>query len=233
MLAIGRTGDAAVDTDATAEFETRTETGSSSKSREVDGYFMVNEILKMNSFDGNSMEASDAKDLAMQLIAMSEKDYEYTSDVVEHESLPLLNRYKYIKGLGLHRETGSSSVEVTRDKFKGSGGKAQKALEEASGESGVAQLKVENPKFLEFKNKVTVVRSGKSMLEKLHTQTKDLVAKLNSKLSDPTIAAAMPGITSAMKKGDEFINELRSELVAFDDVDGSQVFGEMGGVGGG
>jgi len=200
---------------------------SAHNARMFDGYLNRNEILRMNAFDANVMNNTEADTLCQALIEQSEFEFEYKSDTVHHDN-PLLCKYLYKKSKGLeHVDTTSSqacfatATETDLGKFNAA---ALKTF--ASSSTDKVVVKIENMAWHNFKQKVSVLKSAKLQLEKRLTELGDVHTRLEMK-NDVVLAPMVADVSTAIVKLGGFVGEVRTWLVRTEGADENKPFDEL------
>ena len=160
--------------------------------------FELNGLKRSDFSDEKDMETT-LKDL----IADSENEFQYTSEIKDHTN-PHLKKYLYMHNQGLLHTEGSKhagTLESSADLDK-------KALHDLvpSGSSGPdIVIKAESPELQALKDNLKELKVSKKRLEQLLSDALDMVASLNSQ--KPGSADEFQRLTVAAS---EFLSEYRN-----------------------
>ena len=137
----------------------------------------------MNGFEVQDFDKNEARDeMCQTLIQDSEARFQYKHIADEHPSgNKLLTKYWYRHSTGnTHTTTSSDSTAISKTADLDEKGFSQKALGDI-GLTGTVAVKVENPAFHVMKDRVEVLKSGLTALEKQNALGLALAATLKQK----------------------------------------------------
>lgn len=152
--------------------------------------------------------------LLQSILAQLPQDKNWDTNIPREKALLEAKEMRYFYQKKNLRVSGSVSKET--DKIEGGGDfkkiSADKFLKNEP-DSAQNVVKIENPALLKFKQSLTVLRSGKSKVERELAKTKDLL--LNFEEKNPTLAAE---VQKSMDVLETFVETLRTSIFKFEKV---------------
>ncbi len=171
----------------------------------------------MNGLSARDTKKEDAMRILATIIKGSETNLGYGSHIAEHPTEPLLTKYFYKHDMGETESTG----EFKQVQIKSTAGEASTLVQAVFGKTET-EVKLENPGLVQIKQKVVVLKSAKTALEKCLSQGLDLEDALAAKSkTDVALAVKTKEVATAMAGLSGFVKELRAFIAALDLADGS------------
>jgi len=196
-------------------------TGDKVEEVSVEDWYTGNEILDLNKQVPKNEEHKDK--LLKALIKESEERFSYSSATKEHPNLPELNRYFYVFSRGKSRAAFTQSTDTNSSWADTS--KVKGLLDAEDPKPGV-QIKMECPNKALLKSKLEILRSAKTVLEKLSSQGSDLATALSFNNKDGSLNEKVKEAEVAGQALDKFVSELRQFVLgstaSLEDLDESE-----------
>ena len=171
----------------------------------------MHNVLAENGFEPNGMKEKERADMLDGILLDNRHQFGHEFKKEESASKnPLLTKYFYIEDDGVQRafenkdSKGTSSSSELKEKDM------QAAL--VAGSVSLQILKSENPKFEEVKQKLLVLMSAKTSMEKLTGQASDLYYQMKAS-TDKSCQGRAVEVKAVLDKMNQHLTESR-ELVA-------------------
>lgn len=190
-----------------------------SQATTTEKWLNMHQILSANGFDANSMKEKDRETLLQSLLEDNQKQFGHEPKSAPSASgNPLLTKYYWIEDLGVARSFQSSSSKVVSSAAEAKEKDVQQAIE--SGDMKLKMVKSENPKYEEFKQKISVLTTGKASLDKVHGQASDIFYQLKAS-SEIGCKTKADEIKKIVDKMGENLQEMREVIATSKSIDAS------------
>ena len=137
------------------------------------------QILKLNGLDADSMGYDEVKAMVDVLIDDAIEEFKFEKKEIFHKTFPKLDMLYYMKGNEKVREYHQNKEYL--NKSADLKGKDIKALESGELDPDKINIKIENPEYLSFKNRLKVLQSGKSRFAGVLDKCKDVLSQFEKK----------------------------------------------------
>ena len=147
--------------------------------------------------------------------------HEVECSKVDHQN-PLLVKWFYKKTKATHKDKTTTETTTLKETVTGDGSK----FSHASPSDAVAiNIKIENPEYRKFAEKLGVLRTAKTAISKLLDTMKDLDATIKTKSAheQQRFDSFGPGLNLL----DAFASAFRGEIAAFEMVDASSLTADV------